>query len=96
MLRYWYSTQFQTIIFASPAETNVGDHDGDVFGTKLTDRQQKIIGLIKDNPTITAKQLSETLSVSPRTVERDLSTLKKKGTLRREGKDNDGSWILVV
>lgn len=87
-------TQFQTIIFASPTETNVGDHDGNVSEIKFTERQQKIIGLIKDNPTITAKQMSETLSVSPRTVERDISILKKKDVLTREGKDNDGEWLI--
>lgn len=49
------STQFQTTIFASADTLNVGDHDGDVSETKLTERQQKIISLIKESPTITAK-----------------------------------------
>ena len=40
--------------------------------------------------------MSETLSVSQRTVERDLSTLKEKGVLAREGKDNDGIWIISL
>ena len=86
-------TQFQTIIFASPIDTNVGDHDGDVSEIKLTVRQQKIINLIKETPTITAKQMSETLSVSSRTIERDISVLKEMGVLIREGKDNEGVWI---
>jgi ATP-dependent DNA helicase RecG len=38
--------------------------------------------------------MSETLSVSQRTIERDLSTLQKLGVLKREGKDNDGVWVL--
>ena len=87
-------TQFQTIIFASSDTPNVGDSDGDVSETKLTERQQKILNLIKESPTITGKQMSETLSVSQRTIERDLSTLQKKGVLKREGKDNDGIWII--
>ena len=89
-------TQFQTIIFASSDTLNVGDHGGDVSETKLTERQQKILNLIKECPTITGKQMSETLSVSQRTVERDLSTLKEKGVLAREGKDNDGIWIISL
>ena len=75
---------------------NVGDHGGDVSETKLTERQQKILNLIKECPTITGKQMSETLSVSQRTVERDLSALKEKGVLAREGKDNDGIWIISL
>lgn len=38
--------------------------------------------------------MSETLSVSRRTVERDISLLKQMKILAREGKDNDGKWIV--
>ena len=88
-------TQFQTIIFASPDNQNVGDFVGDMSETKLTERQLKIINLIKESPTISAKQMSETLSVTTRTVERDLSFMKKAGVLKREGKDNDGVWVII-
>lgn len=62
---------------------------------RLTGRQQKILNLIKESPTITGKQMSETLSVSQRTIERDLSVLQKLDVLKREGKDNDGVWIVI-
>ena len=88
-------TQFQTIIFASSDTPNVGDYDGDKSKTKLTERQQKILDLIKDSPTITGKQMSETLSVTQRTIERDLSALQKKDIVKHEGKDNDGTWIIL-
>ena len=87
-------TQFQTIIFASPPP-NVGDHDGDVSETKITERQQKILNLIKESPTISGRQMSEKLSVSQRTIERDLSALQKSGILKHEGKDNDGVWVVL-
>ena len=57
---------------------------------KLTERQLIILNLIKESPTITGRQMSETLSVSQRTIERDLSAMQKKGVLKHEGKDNDG------
>ncbi len=88
-------TQFQTIIFASGDKQNVGDFVGDMSETKLTERQQKILNLIKESPAISAKKMSETLSVTARTVERDLSLMKKAGILKREGKDNDGVWIVM-
>jgi ATP-dependent DNA helicase RecG len=62
--------------------------------SKLSERQQKIFNLIKESPTITGKQMSKALSVSQRTIERDLSALQKKGILKHEGKDNDGVWVL--
>ena len=63
--------------------------------TKLPERQQKILNLIKESPTITGKQMSEILSVSQRTIERDLSALQKLSILKHEGKDNDGAWVIV-
>lgn len=62
---------------------------------RLTERQQKILNLIKESPTITGKKMSEILSVSQRTIERDLSVLQKLDVLKREGKDNDGVWIVI-
>lgn len=81
--------QFQTIIFAVTDTSNVGD----MTETRLTERQHKILNLIKESPTISGRQMSEILSVSQRTVERDLSALQKFGILRHDGKDNDGVWV---
>lgn len=39
--------------------------------------------------------MSEILSVSQRTIERNLSVLQKLDVLKREGKDNDGVWIVI-
>jgi len=89
-------TQFQTIIFASSDTQNVGDHDGDMSETKLAERQHKILNLIKESPTITGRKMSEMLSVSQRTIERDLSALQKSGILKHEGKDNDGKWVINI
>ena len=74
-------TQSQTIILASSNVPNVGGHVGDVSEVKLSERQQKKLNLIKESPTITDKQMSETLSVSQRIIECDLSTLQKIGIL---------------
>lgn len=82
-------------LYATADTPNVGDNDGDMSETKLTGRQQKILNLIKESPTIAGKQMSEILSVSQRTIERDISALQKIGVLKREGKDNDGLWIIV-
>ena len=88
--------QFQTIIFASAETSDVGDRDGELSETKLTERQQKILNLIQESPTITGRHMSETLSVSQRTIERDLSALQKMRVLKREGKDNGGVWVVMA
>ena len=85
------STQFQTTIFASSDMSNVGN----MSEAKLTDRQQEIINLVKMSPTMTGRQMSETLSVSQRTIERDLSAMQKLGILKHHGKNNTGRWIIT-
>lgn len=88
--------QFQTIIYASVNILNVGDNVGDMSETKLNERQYRIINLIRQTPSITAKQMSEILSVSSRTVERDIAILKKYKKLTRDGDDNDGVWVVLT
>lgn len=87
-------TQFQTTIFASSNISDVGDNVGDLSDTKLTERQRKILNLIKASPTITGSQMSETLSVSRRTIERDLATMQNMDILKHEGSDNGGVWVI--
>lgn len=89
------TTQFQTIIYASHNRQNVGDMSETLSEVKLSERQQYIISLIKNVPTITVKQMSEIMSVNKRTVERDLTHLKKIGRLMREGSDKDGIWVVI-
>ena len=88
-------TQFQTIIYATSGASNVGENVGDMSEREITDRQQNILNLIKESPTITAKQMSERLSVTQRTIERDIAILKKKNRLKRNGNDYDGEWITL-
>ena len=47
------------------------------------------------NTFITAAQLSEKLSVVPRTIERDLANMQKYSMIIREGSDNGGRWIVI-
>ena len=62
---------------------------------QLTKRQQDILGLIKKNTFITGDQMSEVLSVVPRTIWRDLADLQKKGVLIREGNTSAGHWVII-
>lgn len=67
-------------------------HVGNINAAELSNRQCFIVYAIKADPNITAKEMSEILSVTQRTVERDLATLQKAGIIRHEGKVNAGIW----
>ena len=71
---------------------NVGINAPEV---KLSDRQRIIISVIKANPFVTAKQLAETLSVTLRTIERDLSVMQKAHIIRHEGSNKTGVWVVL-
>lgn len=87
-------TQFQSVIYASANVADVGDIDEDMSEIELSERQYKILNIIKETPTISGRQMSEMLSVSQRTIERDISLMKKMGILKHEGKDNSGMWVI--
>ena len=73
------------------SETNVGN----MSESELSERQSNIISMIKGNPFITGKEMSETMSVTQRTIERDLSVLQKAGIIRHEGRVNAGVWVIL-
>lgn len=52
--------------------------------------------MIANNLSISAKQMSVVLSVTQRTVERDLAAMQKMGVLVREGDTSAGRWVLQI
>ena len=75
--------------------TNGTNNVGNMSETKLTEHQRFILSSIKKNPLITGKEMSETLSVTQRTIERDLAAMQKAGIIRHEGKVNAGVWVVL-
>lgn len=74
---------------------DVGVNSREISDVKLTERQTIMVSVIKSNPMVTAKQMSETLSVTVRTIERDLALMQKAGIIRHEGSDKTGVWVIL-
>jgi len=60
-----------------------------------TERQQKIIKLIQVNPFMSAAQMSQVMSVVPRTVQRELAAMQKQGFIIHEGNTSAGRWVVL-
>ena len=73
----------------------VGGNVGDKDDTKLTERQEGILNLIKENPRMSANEMSEVLSVTQRTIERDFAAMQKQGIIIREGNVKSGRWVIL-
>ena len=60
----------------------------------LSENQNAIIKLIKENPQITQIEIAEKLGLSRRAVQNNLQTLQEKNIIERAGSKKDGKWIV--
>lgn len=60
---------------------------------KFTERQIEILELIKADPGISRKQLSEKLGINQSAIQKHIDALKKKGVIYRES-ETTGYWII--
>ncbi|MFR7873937.1 MAG: ATP-binding protein [Christensenellales bacterium] len=61
----------------------------------LDEIERKILEIIKDNASITRKDLSKLLYLSETTIKRKLSNLKQHNIIERLGSDKKGSWRIL-
>lgn len=77
---------------------NVGQKDdksegqNEVDKLKPDDRREKIVKIIKENPKITAYDISKKFNVTDRTIERDLKVLTDKNIIEYVGSAKGGYW----
>ena len=51
--------------------------------------------LIAASADITAKQMAVILGIPLRTIERELASMQRNGTIRHEGKARTGHWVIL-
>jgi ATP-dependent DNA helicase RecG len=54
-----------------------------------------VLGLIRENPEITRRELAETLQINPSAVQKHLEKLKNEDMIIRVGSDKKGSWKIL-
>ena len=78
---------------AEALHTNNGGQKTDLGGQKRwSEKVVKVLDLIKENPAITRKELSDKLGINPSAVQKHIDKLKKEGVIIREGSDKKGGW----
>jgi len=82
------------VVFYRPGAGNA-EKVGEKVGERLSANQDKIIEIIRDNPHMPARKISELIGISQRKVEENISKLKKKGLLKRTGSDKSGHWEVL-
>lgn len=64
-------------------------------GTNVGTNEEKLLQLLKQDGTLTAKVLAGTLDITQRQVERMIAKLKGEGILIRHGANKNGFWEVV-
>ena len=62
---------------------------------KSREKEKILLQKIKENPSITAEDLSRSLNINERNTRRYLSKLKKEGKIKRLGSRKNGIWQVV-
>ena len=63
---------------------------------KLSERQELIINLIRQNPLVTIPEMSLKIGVVSRTIKRDIKDLQSEGIITREGGRKEGRWVIKM
>ncbi|MDP8208834.1 MAG: HTH domain-containing protein [Candidatus Electryonea clarkiae] len=58
----------------------------------LVESQQKIITLVRSNPSISKREMAEQIGISTTAIDKNIIILKEKGLLKRIGSDRGGHW----
>jgi len=65
-------------------------------GEKKQKSREKIIQLLKTHPDYSARKLAESISITPKAIEKQLAKLKADGSIKREGPDKGGRWVVLA
>ena len=84
------------IRFTVPFKRNVTDNVTDnVTEETISQRQRKILEMMKLDIRISSSELAERLSVTQRTIKRDIETLKRNHLIKRMGNERTGYWVVI-
>ncbi len=86
---------FKAIFFNSKVgeEKKEGEVEREV--EKLTENQKMILDLIKNDPYISKIEMSNAIGIRVSSIDKNITTLKEKGYLRRVGHAKGGHWELL-
>ena len=58
-------------------------------------RWSEVLNLIKENPSISRKELSDKLEINPSATQKHIQKLKSEGLIERMGGDKGGYWKIL-
>lgn len=77
-----------------PNDPKDGPNDPKDDPNEFDNIENLVLSILKDNPSISRREISIQLNVSDSTIKRTLSRLKKTNLIKREGSTRNGKWII--
>lgn len=95
------TTHFLEFMTAEMVKTISSDIDAFLKSTedgreKKQKSREKIIQLLKTHPDYSARKLAESIGITPKAIEKQLTKLKADGSIKREGPDKGGRWVVLA
>lgn len=95
------TTHFLEFMTAEMVKTISSDIDAFLKSTedgreKKQKSREKIIQLLKTHPDYSARKLAESIGITPKAIEKQLAKLKADGSIKREGPDKGGRWVVLA
>lgn len=77
-----------------PQDESSASQESDLY-FELSSTQSKIVSLMKENPRISIKELSDSTQRKIPTIKKAISLLKQKGYIERLGSNKEGLWKVL-
>ena len=74
---------------SSDSDVDTGDE------IQISEKQHYIFAFIRVDGDTTATKMEKLFGISKRTVDREISFLRKNGYIRKETKDNRSPWVVI-
>ena len=97
---FHFSKEYQNAI-ASPQDgiaENIVENKEDIVENiieKLPETQSHIVRIMINNPSVTTKEIAETIAIAQRNIQNHIRKLKDAGVIRRVGPDKGGHWEII-
>ena len=76
-------------------DDTVNDTVNDTIKPSITERQQEMLAILRENPRASYDDLAKVMGVSRATIARDISRLQERSLLGRTGSDKAGTWVVL-
>jgi ATP-dependent DNA helicase RecG len=91
-----YRIKANEVMIGFYTDAGIGENIGESIGININATQLKIIESMRENPAISAKQISEDIGIALRNVEVNIRILRKAELVEHVGPAKGGHWIVKL